>query len=380
MTRKERLMSTLAGKSVDRPPVCFYELNGFDENPRDRDPFNIYNHPDWAPLIQLTAEHSDRIVLRPAAIKFDSPEIPPELTSEVIEKNHQSISSRSVIQAGGRILTRRTRHDAGVNTLWNLEHWLKSPEDAEAYLTLPLQETMGEADTAAVLATEAALGDTGIVMLDTPDPLCRAAELFSMEDFTIIALTEPDLFRRLLDRFAAILYPRVEAVAKALPGHLWRIYGPEYATPPYLPPALFRDYVTAYDTALVDIIHRYGGYARLHSHGRIKDVLPFIAATGCDGLDPIEPVPQGDVELAWVRKEYGGQLVLFGNIESSEISLLEPADFRARVRQALRDGTGGQGRGFVLMPSAIPYSRELPANALENYTIMIEEATGVTVS
>ena len=31
-----------------------------------------------------------------------------------------------------------------------------------------------------------------------------------------------------------------EAVAKALPGRLWRIYGPEYAAPPYLPPRLFQ--------------------------------------------------------------------------------------------------------------------------------------------
>jgi hypothetical protein len=374
MTRKERLMSTLAGKTVDRPPVCFYELNGLDENPRDPDPFNIYNHPDWAPLLRLAAEHSDRIVMRPAAFRFGSPEIPPELASESIEKNHRTVSTYTRIQAGGRTLCCCTRRDADVNTVWTLEHLLKSPEDAEAYLTLPLPEQVGEPDTAAVLSAEEALGDTGIVMLDTPDPLCRAAGLFGMEDFTIIALTEPDLFRRLLDRFAAILYPRIEAYARALPGRLWRIYGPEYAAPPYLPPALFRDYATAYDTALVDIIHRFGGYARLHSHGRIKDVLPFIAATGCDGLDPIEPVPQGDADLAWVRREYGGQMVLFGNIEASEISLLDPAAFRARVRQALRDGTAGRGRGFVLMPSAIPYSRELPPFALENYAIMIAEA------
>ena len=47
MNRRER--QTLEGRPVDRPPVCFYELNGLDERPEDDDPFNIYTHPSWAP-------------------------------------------------------------------------------------------------------------------------------------------------------------------------------------------------------------------------------------------------------------------------------------------------------------------------------------------
>ena len=49
MTPKERLLRTLRGEPVDRPPVCFYEINGYDEDPQDPDPFNIYNDPSWAP-------------------------------------------------------------------------------------------------------------------------------------------------------------------------------------------------------------------------------------------------------------------------------------------------------------------------------------------
>ena len=69
MTRQERLMRTLQGKSVDRPPVSFYELNGLDENPNDKDPFNIYSGPSWKPLIDLTKEKTDRIVMRGISFK-----------------------------------------------------------------------------------------------------------------------------------------------------------------------------------------------------------------------------------------------------------------------------------------------------------------------
>ena len=42
------------------------------------------------------------------------------------------------------------------------------------------------------------------------------------------------------------------------------------------------------------------------------------SALGADALDPIEPPPQGDVELSYVRQRYGGQLVLFGNLEIAD--------------------------------------------------------------
>ena len=42
MTRRERLMATLRGEPVDRPSVSFYEIGGFQINPTDPDPYNIY--------------------------------------------------------------------------------------------------------------------------------------------------------------------------------------------------------------------------------------------------------------------------------------------------------------------------------------------------
>ena len=35
-------MATLRGEPVDRPSVSFYEIGGFQINPTDPDPYNIY--------------------------------------------------------------------------------------------------------------------------------------------------------------------------------------------------------------------------------------------------------------------------------------------------------------------------------------------------
>lgn len=273
------------------------------------------------------------------------------------------------LPAGKRVLTQRTSRDPDINTVWTTEHLLKDVDDFKAWLDRPEDPTPpGEVDVQSIIDLENRVGDSGIVMLDTNDPLCGVAPLFDMAEYTIIAMTERELFHQALQREARRLYPRIEAASRALPGHLWRIYGPEYASPPYLPPALFAEYVTEYVKPMVDLIHRHGGYARVHSHGRLKDILDFICATGCDGLDPIEPPGQGDVELAYVRERYGRQLVLFGNLEASDIENLPTPEFEAKVRQALQEGPGG--RGFVLMPSACPYGRKLAPLALANYEAM----------
>jgi len=56
MERRERLMATLQGEAVDRPAVCFYEINGLDEKPDNPDPYNIYSDPSWKPLLDLARD------------------------------------------------------------------------------------------------------------------------------------------------------------------------------------------------------------------------------------------------------------------------------------------------------------------------------------
>jgi uroporphyrinogen-III decarboxylase len=277
------------------------------------------------------------------------------------------------VQAGGRELMQVQRRDAAVNTVWTTEHLLKNEEDVRAFLELPDEALDHVAECAPIVAADGEVGERGIVMIDTADPLCQAAAMMSMEDYTVLAMTDQRLFHALLEKVARPLYGVVQTVARQCPGHLWRIYGPEYASEPYLPPALFEEYVVRYATPIVEMIHRHGGYARIHCHGRLRRILPLIARMGADALDPIEPPPQGDVELRDVRREYGKRMVLFGNLEAAEVENLDTSAFARRVDQAISEGMAGDGRGFVLMPSACPYGRTITPRTLANYRCMVEK-------
>lgn len=365
-------MATLRGEAVDRPPVSFYEIGGWRMD-EDGDEFNVWNDPSWRPLVRLAHEATDIIRMVGPRWTGTVDNGLSDLTTHETSRRGDSIFTRTTLHAPGRILTCETRRDRDTQTTWTTEHLLKTEEDAEAYLRLP-EPTAGTADVSPILQEEALLGDTGIVSIEFGDPICAAAGLFSMQDYTIVAMTEPALFHRLLQRFARQMLPRCEQVAAACPGRLWRICGSEYASEPYLPPRLYEEYVGRYTGRMIESIQAHGGYARIHSHGRLRGILPLIAAMRPAALDPLEPPPQGDMELWEIKQAIGCDTVLMGNIEAADIENLPAPAFEEKVLTALREGTAGGGRGFILHPSACPYGRTITKLTMANYEAMIRLA------
>jgi hypothetical protein len=367
-------MATLRGQAVDRPAVNFYEIGGFAVDPFDPDEFNVYNDPSWRPLLALAEECTDLIRMRnPVKSRCHEVDLSGHRRQEYVKDGFRF--NRVTLKAGGRILTSLTRRSPDVDTTWMVEPLLKNTDDLKAYLNLPDEVFAEQIDITGLVEEEQKLGERGIVMVDTEDPLCAAASLFSMEDFMVVALTEQKLFHRLLEKLARPIHARTQATAEAFPGHLWRIYGPEYATQPYLPPHLFKEYVVRYAGPMVETIRKHGGFARIHCHGRIRAVLDHIVQMGAAAIDPIEPPPHGDVDLAYVRSKYGKDLILFGNIEFADIENTDPAGFEKLVEKSLKNGTQGEGKGFVLMPSSAPIDRKITPRIMANYRTMVRLAT-----
>ena len=360
---------------MDRPAVNFYEIGGPQFDPRNPDRFNIYNDPSWRALIDLALAESDLLPLI-APRKRPTPRNPRQqyFKTEQFEQNGSRFT-RTTLSVAGRTMTALTRRDPNLATTWQLQHLLKDVDDLRAYLQLPDEVFEYDAgDVSHLIAADRALGDRGIVMVDVPDPVCEAAMLLGSENFMLIGYTQPDLIEALLNKLAPHRLRVIEQVSAAFPQHPWRIYGPEFAAEPNLPPAHFRRFVLPFTGAMVRAIQRHGGWARLHCHGRVASALPVFVEMSADATDPLEPPPQGDVQLADVRACYGRDMALFGNIEASDIETMQEDTFEKLVAQTLRDGTSGPGRGFVLMPSAAPFSRTISPRTLRNYQTMVRLA------
>ena len=376
MTPRERLMCTLQGRPVDRPAVSFYELNGLDENPSDPDPFNIFSHPSWRPLIELAREKTDRIVLRGVAFKEIAPDPIGHLaTDETWDDSQGRRFTRHTITAGRRTLRMQTRRDRDINTVWTTEHLLKDLDDLDAFLELPVFGAGESVDPTAVLKVEAALGDTGIAMIDTPDPLCLAALLFDLGQYTVIAMTEPERFHRLLERFSEVLLGEdggsCRGAARPSVADLWAgVRRPAVSAAAIISPVRL---------PLRDADDRD------HPPQRRLRPNPFSRPTRRTFWTTLRRwAPTRSIRSSRRRRATSnlptsggataGNSFFSATWRSPTSKTCRRARFAEKVKRALDEGTAGDGRGFVLMPSASPYGRKLSLLALKNYETIVRVA------
>lgn len=365
MTSRERLLCALNGGIPDRVPISTYELSGWNSKAFEN------NDPSYKAVMDAIRAHTDCVCM------WD-----PASNTTFLESSAQVPIETTEARAEDRIITRRTIHTPrgpltemsevvdNVYTVWRSERCCKSSADVDAALSVPFEPLTYDYSDHDRIARE--VGDRGILMASVPDALCIAAEMMEFGAFTVWALTETERVVRTLDVLHERNMENLRRMLSAKVLDLYRIFGPEYATPPYLPPELFARFVTPYVRDMVRLLHAHGAKVRVHSHGRIGQVIDAIAATEADALDPCEPPPDGDISLADLKRATGGRMCLFGNIELKQLELDEPGSIERAVKACMDDAKAG-GR-YVIMPTASPITNPLAKKTEANYLAYIEAA------
>lgn len=359
MTSRERLLALLQRKPLDRVPINTYELSDFG--------FMNWTleEASYRKLMKEITERTDTLALWGGSMPASPQEIPPDV--EQWQEGEFSVTRVTIHTPKGE-LSYVTKSTPTVKTTWTVEHLLKNEDDIAKYLSMPFYPM--PINTSKFAALDAEIGDSGLVLCDTGDAIGWVAGMFEMGEFTIFAMTQPELIRALCEKKHEEVMHYLRGMLEAGCGPIYRIWGPEYCTPPYLPPSAFREFVLPYLHDMVDLIHKYGCYARVHSHGKIAQVLDMIVESGADATDPVEPPPDGDISLSEIKERYGDKLILFGNMELKYLEQETPAEIRQRVREIMEEGK--PGGGMVLMPTAAPINVPLSPRTEENYLAFIE--------
>jgi len=363
MTSKQRIMTALNRGQADRVPVSTYALHPFNKRWWQDD-------PSYADLLQFVGEHCDTLSfcgVKATGKFFTAADVP--ATRRVWREGEAAYTEEVVTTPLGELRT-VWRRDDGVDTTWTIEHLLKTPEDVDRFLSIPFEPV--EVDATPVLECQREVGDHGIAYVGCPAPFCETVALFDFEDFAVYCHTDPDLIARLVDALAERIYDWLRKTLEAGAGPLFRICGPEYATPPLLPRHIFERFVVPYDRHLINLMHKYDCYGAIHCHGKVASVLDLIIATGADMLEPLEPPPDGDITLADLKRRAGAHLCLTGYIEWRDLDCAKPGEMREKVKQACEQGA--PGGGFMLAPSASPIVTPLPDRTKANYYEYIEAA------
>jgi hypothetical protein len=363
-TSTERLLTCLRGGIPDRVPISAYELVGWNPDAwENRD-------PSYRDLMNLIREQTDCLYMCDVPVS-NRREGEIRRTVEREDQGEHHIT-RTVTHAAHGDLVKVTSFDDAVHTVWTLEHPVKNLTELEDYLRLPWEA--GEPDFKALeLAWLRLKGRNGLPLISVADPLCELAEAFEFGNFLVHAITETSAIVKALD----ILHERYrESLRKILAGPVqnavFRICGPEYATRPYLPPELFRRFVTQYDGEYIRMIQESGAFARLHSHGKIAGVVDQIREMAPDALDPLEPPPDGDVELAQLKKVLGDRVCLMGGIELKHLEHAQEDQVDQLVRKTIE--TCKPAGRFVIMPTAAPINTPLSPATQRNYFRYIQTA------
>lgn len=138
-----------------------------------------------------------------------------------------------------------------------------------------------------------------------------------------------------------------------------------YNLGPFIKPKMFAEFVTPYLAEIVAAIHQLGVKAILHSDGDLRLILAQLVSTGLDGYQSIDP--QGHMDIAEVKREYGKQLVLMGNVQTSLLQEVDEAKIRESVRYSMTHGKPG---GRYIFSTSNCIFKGMP---LESYHVMLDE-------
>ncbi|MBN2312152.1 MAG: hypothetical protein JXR94_24450, partial [Candidatus Hydrogenedentes bacterium] len=250
------------------------------------------------------------------------------------------------------------------------EHLLKSVEDAEKYLSLPISTVSGDVSSFFELDRQA--GDRGIVEVGLGlNPAGLVADLLGSARFAEFSVEHRGLLHALMQRRLDQMLAVARYLVGAGVGPHFALLGQEYVAPPLHSPRDFAEFNVRYDRQIADGVHEAGGRLHVHCHGPLKAVLPQFLDLGADVLHPIEAPPMGDVTPAMAKEVFRGRTCIEGNIQIGDMYTETPEGIRAAAEGLIRDAFD-DGGGLIVCPTASPYVPEMSRQCYDNYAALVE--------
>ena len=173
-----------------------------------------------------------------------------------------------------------------------------------------------------------------------------AVWLAGVENATLMAMTDPESFGKLIDSIAATDYARTE-LAVMTPGVDMVCQRGWYSSMDFWSPELFDMFVFPHLCRLTELAHKHGkkfGYVMTTG---IEVLGPLLADAGADVLYFVDPV-MDKISLAKAAELFGNRMTLVGGISSVSLNSNNSEQIHREVREAIR--ALGSTHRFILHP------------------------------
>lgn len=114
------------------------------------------------------------------------------------------------------------------------------------------------------------------------------------------------------------------------------------------PEPIFRQLALGCLKEIAEMCRRAGVPSQIHCCGPERDLVRICATETClSSINPLEPPPMGDCDLAAIKNDFGDQISLMGNLHTTRVMLHgSPGGVRDASRKAIDDAAAGGG--FIL--------------------------------
>jgi uroporphyrinogen decarboxylase len=137
-----------------------------------------------------------------------------------------------------------------------------------------------------------------------------------------------------------------------------------FNTGPFLSPHQFSEFVTPYLAQLIQGLRDLGFYAIKHTDGNIMPIIDQLVQANPHALHSLDP--QGGVDIAEVKRLYGEQVCLIGNVNCGLMDTGTDEAVIESARYALRHGM--PGGGYIFSTSNCIYT----GMPLARYELMLD--------
>ena len=134
-------------------------------------------------------------------------------------------------------------------------------------------------------------------------------------------------------------------------------------------PAMWRRLFKDFYRRIFAEVHRWGKDVLFHSCGNVTSIIPDLIEVGVDVLDPLQP---GPVNLAEVARQFGGKVGFSGGIDDQRLEDYTPQEVKDMVRQTI--DTLGRPFGNAYLVAAA--NSILPSVPFDNLEAMIQASHG----
>lgn len=137
-----------------------------------------------------------------------------------------------------------------------------------------------------------------------------------------------------------------------------------FNTGPFLSPNQFSEFVTPYQAQLTQGMRDLGFYVIKHTDGNIMPIIDQLVQTHPHALHSLDP--QGGVDIAEVKRRYGDEVCLIGNVNCGLMDTGTDQEVIDSARYALTHGM--PGGGYIFSTSNCIYT----GMALARYELMLD--------